>query len=102
MTTDADAARASARSALGIYADLPNYRNNWHRLGFTDADIDDGGTDDFIDTLVAWGDVDTIRERLRAHWDAGADHVCIQPLHPSGEMGSVHWDALEALAPARA
>ncbi len=88
--------------ALGIYADLPNYRNNWLRLGFTDADIDDGGTDDFIDALVAWGDESAIRDRIRAHWDAGADHVCLQPLHPSGEMGAVDWNALEALAPNRA
>ncbi len=102
MTTDAAAARAAARGALGLYADLPNYRNNWLRLGFTDADIDDGGTDDFIDALVAWGDESAVRDRIRAHWDAGADHVCIQPLHPSGEMGAVDWNALEALAPSPA
>jgi len=29
---------------------------------------------------VAWGDVDAIRARVRAHHDAGADHVCVQVL----------------------
>ena len=90
------ASSPNRRSAT--YAGLPNYRNNWKRLGFSDDEID-GGANRFIDAVVAWGDADTIRVRLQAHYDAGATHVCIQPLSPDG-FGRVDWSCLEALAPA--
>ncbi|MEL7209285.1 MAG: LLM class F420-dependent oxidoreductase, partial [Actinomycetota bacterium] len=94
--------RAAGRDALGMYAGLPNYRNNWLRLGFTEADMDDGGSDRLVDELVAWGDEDAIRGRIGEHHEAGASHVCIQPLLAGGSAGEVDWDALELLAPASA
>jgi probable F420-dependent oxidoreductase len=97
VTTDADAARTAGRTAIGVYADLPNYRNNWLRLGFTDDEID-RRADRFVDSVVAWGDPDTVRTRIQAHLDAGADHVCIQPLSVEGPL-TLDWHALEALAP---
>ena len=33
----------------------PNYFKNWFRLGFTEADLADGGSDRLVDALVAWG-----------------------------------------------
>jgi probable F420-dependent oxidoreductase len=81
LTADASTARAAARRTMAIYLDLPNYVNNWKRLGFTDDDLADGGSDRFLDTLVAWGDEATIAARVREHRDAGADHVCIQVLN---------------------
>jgi probable F420-dependent oxidoreductase len=80
LETDASAAREIARAALGIYLGLPNYVNNWKRLGFTDDDLASGGADRFIDALIAWGDEAAIRNRVEAHLDAGADHVCVQVL----------------------
>lgn len=97
VTTDAAAAREAGKAALSIYAALPNYRNNWIRLGYSDDEIEQRA-DRFVDAVVAWGDVDTVRARLQAHRDAGADHVCIQPLSTEG-MAVLDWDALEALAP---
>jgi len=100
LETDPDKARAVARAAVGMYSFLPNYRNNWKRLGFTEEEIaEGGGSDRLIDALVAWGDEKAIRDRVQAHWDAGASHVCIQPLDPSGQPAAVDWNALEALAP---
>jgi probable F420-dependent oxidoreductase len=102
LETDATKARNSGRAALGIYRALPNYRNSWKRLGFTDAEIDtDGGSDALIDALVAWGDEQAIRDRIEAHWAAGAQHVCIQPLDPGGQMAAFDWNVLEALAPSK-
>ncbi len=98
LSTDPSVARELAKQAIGAYGALPNYRNNWKRLGYSDDDID-GGANRFIDAVVAWGDTDTIRVRLDAHYDAGATHVCIQPLSPDG-FGRVDWSCLEALAPA--
>lgn len=99
LETDPEKARATGRKALAMYVALPNYANNWRRLGFTDADIADGGSDKLIDGLVAWGDEKAISSRIQAHVDAGATHVCIQPLKVDGPMGEVDWNVLEAMAP---
>ena len=96
VSTDATAARGAAKRAIGIYANLPNYRNNWIRLGFTDDEVEQRAHR-FVDAVVAWGDADAVRSRVRAHYDAGADHVCIQPL-PTDSTATTDWNALEALA----
>lgn len=80
LETDAATARQVGRAALGVYLGLPNYANNLLRHGFTADDLADGGSDRLIDALVAWGDVDAVRERVQAQRDAGADHVCVQVL----------------------
>jgi hypothetical protein len=54
------------------------------RLGFGDADLAAGGSDRFVDANVAWGSEAAIRKRIQEHWDAGADHVCIQSINPDG------------------
>jgi probable F420-dependent oxidoreductase len=97
LTTDAEAARAAGNAALDIYAALPNYRNNWKRLGFTEDEIE-RRDNRFVDAVVVWGDEDRVRDGVRAHYDAGADHVCVQPL-PTEGAGSLDWNALEALSP---
>ncbi len=84
LETDPAAARAAARQALTPYLRLDNYANNWRRLGFGDADMAGGGSDRFVDANVAWGDEAAIRRRIQAHWDAGADHVCIQTIRRDG------------------
>jgi probable F420-dependent oxidoreductase len=101
LETDATRARTVARAAMRIYTGLPNYQNNLRWLGFGDADFLDGGSDRLVDAIVAWGDEKTIAQRIQAHWDAGADHVCIQPLRADGVPGP-DLRILEALAPERA
>jgi probable F420-dependent oxidoreductase len=85
LETDPAAARALGRHELHRYMAMTNYRNNWLRIGFTEADLADGGSDKFIDAMVLWGDAPTIARGLRAHFDAGANHVCIQPVHAEGD-----------------
>ncbi|MGI5228154.1 TIGR03620 family F420-dependent LLM class oxidoreductase [Actinoallomurus sp. CA-142502] len=80
LDTDADRARAAARDYAAFYLALPNYLNNLRELGFSDADFKNGGSDALIDAIVCHGDPDAITERVRAHHDAGADHVCVQPI----------------------
>jgi probable F420-dependent oxidoreductase len=75
-------AREIARSHMSTYLKLPNYLNNLRRLGFTDADAADGGSDRLVDAIVAWGGISPVIDRVRAHQAAGADHVCIQALSP--------------------
>ena len=58
----------------------PTTRNNWRRLGFTEDDLADGGSDGLVDALVVWGDETAIAARVQEHRDAGASHVCVQVL----------------------
>ncbi|MEY2473658.1 MAG: hypothetical protein QOK28_2987 [Actinomycetota bacterium] len=97
-TTDRATAHAAATNAVNMYRTLPNYRNNWLRLGFTDDEID-ANAPRFLDAVVAWGTTDQIKARVQEHIDAGADQVCVQPLDPQNRMGVVDWDTLEALKP---
>jgi probable F420-dependent oxidoreductase len=98
LVTDPIKARAVARQTMAFYLPLTNYRRNWQRLGFREEDLADGGSDRFLDAMVAWGDESAIRRRIQAHFDAGASHVCIQPLHPDGQP-LPDLNALAALAP---
>ena len=101
LETNPSAARSVARQTAKIYLGLPNYRNNLMRLGYADSDFDDGGSDRLIDAIVAWGDEKAIASRVQAHLDAGASHVCVQPVHPGGEA-KPDYRILEALAPGAA
>ena len=85
LETDSAIARGLARGELHRYMPMTNYRNNWLRIGFTEADLADGGSDRFLDAMVLRGDAATIARGLRAHFDAGANQVCIQPVHAEGD-----------------
>ena len=100
LESDPVRARSIARNApaLSFGLTLPNYRRNLERLGFDDADFADGFSDRLIDAVVAWGDASAVAERVQAHYDAGATHVCLHPLHPENQSVP-EWKVLEALAP---
>jgi len=102
LETDPDKARGIARRHVSRYLDLPNYTNNLRRLGFTDDDLADRGSDRLVDAIVAWGDVDAIERRVREHQDAGADHVAIQVFDadPRG-LPLRQWKALAAALPTK-
>ena len=80
LEADPAKARAVAREHLAPYLKLPNYVNSWREEGFEDADVADGGSDRLVDALIAWGDEAAVAARVREHLDAGADHVCVQPV----------------------
>ena len=80
LEKDPPKARAIARKFLEIYLGLPNYTNNFLRLGFQEGDFSNGGSDKLIDAVIAWGDLKTVVNRVREHHAAGADHVCVQML----------------------
>jgi probable F420-dependent oxidoreductase len=85
IETDPVKARTLGREELSRYMVLDNYRNAWLGMGFTEADLSNGGSDGFIDQMVLWGDAATVKAKLRAHFDAGATHVAIQPVHAAGD-----------------
>jgi probable F420-dependent oxidoreductase len=98
LTTDEAAARRVAHKQIERYGALPNYRNNWKRLGYTEEQIE-AKEPGFVDDLIVWGDRDAIHARVAAHYDAGATHVCIQPVSLTGRP-TPDLEVLEALAPA--
>lgn len=85
LQTDPSRARSLGREFLAMYLALPNYVDNWRRLGFKDSDFVSGGSDRLIDAVIAWGDERAIRTRIEQHWQAGADHVCVQAIGPQGQ-----------------
>lgn len=80
LTTDRETGLRRARAHLEMYKVLPNYRNNWLRLGFTEEDASGDLSDRLVEALVVWGDEEAIAARVAEHHAAGADHVCIQVL----------------------
>ncbi len=99
LETDAAKARAAAREYMKTYVPrLPNYTNNLKNLGWTDKDFENGCSDRMVDAIVVWGDETKIRERVEAHFKAGASHVCIQPLSTSNPSLPDE-RAMQALAP---
>jgi probable F420-dependent oxidoreductase len=98
LETDPERARALSRDAIARYLTLAHHTNALLWLGFSEEDFQDGGSDRLVDALVAWGDEDSIRERVREHLEAGATHVCIQPVPVTQD--DVGLDQLRRLAPA--
>jgi probable F420-dependent oxidoreductase len=84
IESDPAQARSVLRGELSTYLRLPNYVNNWRRLGFGEDEFSDGGSDRLIDSLFVWGNAAAIAARLREHLDAGATHVCIKAVGGNG------------------
>lgn len=97
LESDPARARELARGHLDMYLQLPNYTTNFQRLGFTEDDLRDGGSDRLIDALYAWGDDDTIRGKVNAFLEAGADHVALQVVQ-EGSPDDLHRAAWRKLA----
>ncbi|MEV6836569.1 TIGR03620 family F420-dependent LLM class oxidoreductase [Streptomyces sp. NPDC051133] len=96
-------ARTLAREHLHGYLGTPYNIAKFRRLGYTEDDLRDGGSDRFVDDLVFWGDPDTVVRKLHGHLDAGADHVAVQVIGVEpGASALPHWRVLaDALLPAR-
>ena len=80
VETDPERAREDGRAYAATYLGLGNYTSNLLRFGFTERDLADSGSDRLIDAVIPHGSAEAIAEAVQAHFDAGADHVCLQPL----------------------
>ena len=95
LEQDPGVARATARRYLEHYLALANYRANLERLGYTEDDLEAAGSDRLVDDVVVHGSAAEVTDRIRAHLDAGADHVCIEAL---GHQATVDLGALSIVA----
>jgi probable F420-dependent oxidoreductase len=81
MIDDPAVAREIGRPYIANpYLGLRNYVRNLRRVGFTEEDVANGGSDRLIDALCLHGDPESVARGLMAHIDAGADHVGVQVL----------------------
>ncbi len=96
VTTDDAEARRIARNALAVYLRAPNYQQNLRTMGFDDTDWADprAASNRLIDALVPHGTPEQIKARVDEHFDAGANHVCIQVLRADNQIPSGEWQAL--------
>ena len=90
-------ARRLARRALGFYMGLDYYHRAWRKLGFSNNDFTEGGSDRLIDALVAWGDIKKVSSRLEEHREAGATEIVVIPLNPGGGA-EPHMKLLEGIS----
>jgi probable F420-dependent oxidoreductase len=99
--SDPAKARAIARVHLATYLNGQYNVAKFRRLGYSEEDLSNGGSDRFVDDFVFWGDLDTIVEKLQAHVEAGADHVGIQVIGiKPGQTAMPYWRMLaDALLP---
>jgi probable F420-dependent oxidoreductase len=97
LQRDPATARAAARDFLGVFLSMDHYARSLLRQGFTEEDLAGGGSDRLIDSVVAWGDVETIGSRVRAHHQAGADHVCLHVVGAGSAVPLPEWRELAAL-----
>jgi probable F420-dependent oxidoreductase len=77
---DPETARKLAREYAALYLGLRNYTGNLLKFGYTERDFEGGGSDRLIDTVIPHGSAGKVAEAIHAHFEAGADHVCLQPL----------------------
>jgi probable F420-dependent oxidoreductase len=82
---DPESAREKARGYTARYVGMTNYARNLLRFGFTEDDLDGGGSDRLVDAVIPHGSADAIAEAVHAHLEAGADHVCLQPVGHGSE-----------------
>jgi probable F420-dependent oxidoreductase len=95
LEEDPAEARRIAREFMALYLTLPNYLRAWDRAGLGPEEQAEGGSDRLVDAVVAWGGPEAIAERVGAHLDAGADHVCVQLLDPDPNgLPMAGWRAL--------
>ncbi len=98
LQTDPAKARAIGREYTSFYSRLPNYRDRLLMMGFEQADFANGGSDKLVDSIVAWGTRDQLRERLAAQFAAGASHVDVLALSASRATGEPEVDESTARA----
>jgi probable F420-dependent oxidoreductase len=99
LDTDPESARAKARGHLAVYLGLPNYTGNLLRSGFTEEDLQNGGSDRLLDAVFALGDEKAVVARAEEFFAAGADHLAVQVVtgDPARPLPLAEW---RRLAPA--
>ncbi|TYK51421.1 TIGR03620 family F420-dependent LLM class oxidoreductase [Actinomadura decatromicini] len=103
VVLDPDPARARelARAHVARYFALGGaHVKDMLRFGYAIEELSDAPADRVVDALVAGGGpgaLDAVSDRVRAHLDAGADHVCLQVLTARPGAPIAEWRELAGL-----
>jgi probable F420-dependent oxidoreductase len=97
LDSDLTRGREQARAFLSRYLGFPNYTNNWLRAGFEPADLENGGSERLVQAMVPAGGLEVVSAAVQGHWDAGADHVCVQSLAADFTDLAGTWEVLAEL-----
>jgi len=95
LDEEPERARAKARDFARLYLGLANYRHAVVRGGFEEEDLEAGGSERMLDAVVPQGSPERVAAAARAHLEAGADHVALQPVGTDG-LPRAEWTALAA------
>jgi probable F420-dependent oxidoreductase len=95
LDDDRERARSAARAYAELYLRLGNYTGNLKRLGWSEEDLADGGSERLLDAVVPQGSAAQLAAFVESHLDAGADHVCVQSVGVSG-VPTAAWTAMAA------
>ena len=88
-----------AREHVAFYVkNAPHQQINLRRLGFTGHDLSTV-SDRLVDAIVAHPGDQSIADRVQAHLDAGADHVCLQVITGDDRIPLPEWRHLATLVP---
>ncbi len=101
LTRDRDEAHAAAGQWLSQFIGMPSYNSCLRAQGFTDVDLTDGPSERLIDAVTAWGDLAAIAARMRAFYDAGANHLALHVLASATEFPRREWRELASIADLR-
>lgn len=99
LDTDLARGRRTVRGTLNFLLSVGGYAANARRMGFDDDAIA-SLSDDLVDAVATIGDADTILAGVRAHLDAGADHVALSVFSDGGQPGAI--EVARAVAAAEA
>ena len=72
----------------------PYNLRKFRRLGYGEQELADGGSDRLVDDVVVAGDAEVVAARLRAHLEAGADHVVADVLGGAERFPLDAWQQL--------
>jgi probable F420-dependent oxidoreductase len=86
LDTDLGRARRTLRGPLGFLLSVGGYAANMRRMGFGDDDIATM-SDELVDAIATVGDAEAILAGVRAHLDAGADHVALSVFSEGDQPG---------------
>ncbi|WP_131737482.1 TIGR03620 family F420-dependent LLM class oxidoreductase [Actinomadura roseirufa] len=91
---DPEKARAIARQSPLLTMPGSPYVRSLRNLGFDEAALAGGGSDEVIDACFIWGDEKAVAAGVRAHLDAGADHVVVTAFTPDLASSAAEFERL--------
>jgi len=93
-------ARTTGDAHTNLYLRTENYRNNLLRLGWKPADLEPPGSDALFDAIISWGNIASVRQRIKDLFGAGADQVVLNLI--TRDRSVPYLNELRTLAPLNA